>query len=162
MQQETKDIIKKTLEDLIVKMGFSGNVEILEEKNETEDENENVVCNIATGTDSNFLIGQHGSNLQAIQHIARLMVRKQVPDKIRFTIDVNNYREQKNDSVIQQAKEAAAEAISERRAVIMQPMSTYERRIVHLELSKNSNIVTESVGEGEGRKIVVKPSSLIE
>lgn len=158
MDEKTKDIIKKTIDELLLKMGFSAEVSL----SETE-EDSSIVCDITTGEDSHFLIGQYGMNLQAIQHIARLMVRKNVPEeKIRFILDVNSYRKQKNQSVIEQALAAAEEAVNQHRAVIMKPMSTYERRIVHLELLKNSTVSTESVGEGEDRKIVVKPSDMIE
>ena len=156
MEEQTKNIIKKTIEELLVQMGFSGKVSLTQ----TEDD-DSIICNITTDTDSHFLIGQHGINLQAVQHLARLIVRKHVPEKIRFVLDVNEYRQQKNQSVIQQAQLAAQDAISEHRPIIMKPMSTYERRIVHLELSKNEAVSTESVGEGESRKIVVKPADLI-
>ncbi|HAV11201.1 MAG TPA: hypothetical protein DCX32_01525 [Candidatus Moranbacteria bacterium] len=76
-------------------------------------------------------------------------------------IDVNSYRKQKNESIVELAKEAAQQAVAEKRAVVMKPMSNYERRIVHLELSKDERITTESIGEGEGRKIVVKPADSI-
>lgn len=157
MDQQTKETIKQTIQELLEKMGFSGAVSISQS---TEDDS--IICNITTVADSHFLIGQHGVNLQAFQHLARLIVRKQVPEKIRFVLDVNNYRQQKNQSVIEQALGAAEEAISQHRSVAMKPMSTYERRIAHLELSKNSKVTTESVGEGEDRKIVVKPADLID
>ena len=156
MDQQSKDLIQKTIHELLEKIGFSGQVTVVE-----SDKDEGIICNITTDNDSHFLIGQHGINLQALQHLARLMVRKQVPEKIRFILDVNNYRQQKNESVIQQALQAAAEAVAQHRSVTMKPMTTYERRIAHLELSKNSNVITESVGEGEDRKIVVKPADLI-
>ena len=156
MDEKTKEIIKTTIEQLLEKMGFSGQVTLAESQDD-----ENVICNIITETDSNFLIGQYGANLQAIQHLARLMVRKSLPEKIRFTLDVNSYRQQKNQSIIEQARAAAEEALTQRRAIFMKPMSTYERRIVHLELSKNPEVSTESTGEGEDRKIVVKPADLV-
>lgn len=156
MDEKTKEIIKTTIEQLLEKMGFSGQVTLAESQDD-----ENVICNIITETDSNFLIGQYGANLQAIQHLARLMVRKSLPEKIRFTLDVNSYRQQKNQSIIEQARVAAEEALTQRRAIFMKPMSTYERRIVHLELSKNPEVSTESTGEGEDRKIVVKPADLV-
>lgn len=156
MDEKIKEIIKNTIAQLLEKMGFSGQVVLLDSPDD-----ENVVCNITTENDSNFLIGQYGANLQAIQHLARLMVRKSLPEKIRFTLDVNSYRQQKNQSIIEQARSAAEEALSQKRAVFMKPMSTYERRIVHLELSKNPEVSTESMGEGEDRKIVVKPSDLV-
>ena len=157
MDEKTTAVIKKTIEELILKMGFTGEVSIIE-----TGEIDSVTCDITTDIDSNLLIGQHGINLQALQHLARLVVRKHVPEKIRFTLDINKYRQQKNQSIAEQAKLAASEAINQGRSIFMQPMTTYERRIVHLELSQNKDVSTESVGEGESRKIVVKPANLIE
>lgn len=156
MENQIKETIKKTIEELLLKMGFTGEVTV-----SYSDEEDSMICNISTGSDSHFLIGQHGTNLQAIQHLTRLMVRKQIPDKIRFVLDVNDYRKEKNQNVVQLALAAAQEAINEHRSVSMRPMSTYERRIAHMELSKDSRVKTESIGEGEERKIVVKPSDLV-
>jgi spoIIIJ-associated protein len=157
MDEKITAIIKKTIEELLEKMGFSGKVTIAE-----TGEVDSITCDITTDVDSNFLIGQHGINLQALQHLARLIVRKHIPEKIRFTLDINKYRQQKNQSIIQQAQQAAEEAINEGHSVFMQAMTTYERRIVHLELSQNSKVSTESIGEGESRKIVIKPAGLID
>lgn len=154
MEEKNKEIIKSTIEELLEKMGFAATVKV---EDKSEEEMESVICNIETTDDSNFLIGQHGINLQALQHLARLLVRKVIDDKVRFIIDVNSYRQQKNQSIIELAQQAAHEAIREKRAIILKPMSTYERRIVHMELSKNESVTTESIGEGDGRKIVVKP-----
>ncbi len=152
MDEKTTTLIKKTIEDLLKNMGFSGTVSLIET---AEDD---TVYSISTDTDSHLLIGQHGINLQAFQHLARLIVRKQIPDKIRFSIDINDYRQQKNQSIIELAHQAAQEAINQHRSIVMRPMSTYERRLVHLELSKNSKVATESIGEGESRKIIVRPT----
>ncbi len=151
--EEQTSLIKKTIEQLLEKMGFTGTVSLV--KTDSDD----AIYAISTENDSNLLIGQHGINLQAIQHLARLIVRKQVPEKVRFSLDINDYRQQKNHSVLELANQTAQEAIAQHRSVVMRPMSTYERRLVHLELSKNSAIITESIGEGEDRKIVVKPVS---
>ena len=149
--EEQNKIIKELLEELLGKMGFDSSVEI----NEADaDEQEGVVCNIITKEDSSLLIGQYGVNLQAIQHIARLLIRKRTSEKARFIIDVNSYRKQKNESVIDMAKEAAEQALSEKRSIVLKPMSNYE-------LSKNDKVVTESIGEGESRKVVVKPVDFI-
>lgn len=157
MEEKNRETIKLSLEELLEKMGFQAEVTVTE----SADDPESALCEIKTDTDSNLLIGQGGVNLQALQHIARLLVRKKTQDHIKFIIDVNSYRQEKNQSIIELARNAASQAIAERRAVVMRPMSTYERRIVHLELSKNSDVVTESIGEGEGRKVVVKPSASI-
>ncbi|HOW60512.1 MAG TPA: R3H domain-containing nucleic acid-binding protein [Candidatus Moranbacteria bacterium] len=157
MEEQISNDLKKIITDLIQKMGFSAQVSVSNSK-----ENDSIICNLSTDTDSHFLIGQHGTNLQAIQHIVRLVVRKKISEKINFILDVNSYKQQRNESIAEQAQSAAKEAITQHRAIIMKPMSTYERRIVHMELSKNPKVYTESVGEGDERKIIVKPKDSIE
>jgi spoIIIJ-associated protein len=119
-----------------------------------------LVLNIKTEF-SNYLIGQHGINLQALQHIARILARKKIEDRVNFILDVNSYRQDKNNSIANLAKSMAEQAISEKRAVVLRPMSPYERRLVHLELSQNDQVKTESIGEGEDRRIVIKPINLV-
>jgi len=159
MEEKSKKIIQETVEELMKKSGFPSEIEV--EESESEDQ-EGIICNIKTTEDSNLLIGQYGVNLQAFQHIARLAIRKKLADeRVNFTLDVNSYRDQKNQSIIEQAKEAAKLALNEGRVIIMKPMTAYERRLVHMELSQNEKVATESVGEGENRKILVKPVNLI-
>lgn len=159
MEEKSKKIIEETIKELMEKAGFPSEIEV---KEVTSDDQTGIICNIKTTEDSNLLIGQYGVNLQAFQHIARLAIRKKIEDeKVNFTLDVNSYRDQKNQSIIEQAQEAAQQAINEGRVIIMKPMSAYERRLVHMELSKNEKVATESVGEGENRKILVKPVNLI-
>lgn len=158
MEEKMQTIIQDSVEALFEHMGFKVSTSI----ETSEQDTDSIVCNVKTENDSNLLIGQGGVNLQAIQHVARLLVRKNIPEKVRFIIDINNYRQEKNHSIIELAKQAANQALTERRAIIMRPMSTYERRIVHMELSQNPSITTESIGEGEGRKVVVKPTGMIE
>lgn len=155
MEEKDLKTIKKSTEDLVKKMGFKGKAEL---KKESQSEQENLICNIEVGDNSNFLIGQYGANLQALQHIVRLIVRKKTDNKVRFTLDVNSYRQQRNELIAEQARSIAQQVIKEKKAVIMRPMSPYERRIVHIELASNDRIVTDSVGEGEGRKVIIKPT----
>lgn len=154
---QAEEKIKELVQELVEKMGFSCEAEII--KSEAAEENKGLVCNIKT-KDSNFLIGQYGINLQALQHIGRVLVKQKTNQRMNFIVDVNSYRQEKNSSIVKLALEMAEQVIREKRAVVLRPMSPYERRLVHLELSKNEQIKTESIGEGEGRKIVVKPVDL--
>jgi spoIIIJ-associated protein len=149
--------IKEAMEMLLEKTGFSGSVEV---KKYLAEDRETVECNIQT-EESNFLIGQYGVNLQALQHISRVVLRKLLSEKINFLLDVNSYRKEKNSSIERMARDFAEQALSEKRAVIMRPMTPYERRIVHMELCKNTQVKTESIGEGEDRKVVVKPADML-
>jgi len=158
MEEKSKKIIREAVKELMEKAGFQSEIDLKE-----SEEQDGIICNIKTTEDSNLLIGQYGVNLQAFQHIARLAIRKKLgeEEKVNFTLDVNLYRDQKNQSIIEQAQEAARLALNEGRVIIMKPMTAYERRLVHMELSKDDKVATESVGEGENRKILVKPVNLI-
>lgn len=158
MSKTNDQIIHDSVKEILLLMGFDCQIEV---KTELINDQESIICNISAGEDSNFLIGQHGVNLQSLQHIARLVVRKKIQDKLKFVLDVNAYRQQKNQSIVEQAKEIAKQVLKERKSIIMRPMSAYERRLVHMELASNEQITTESVGEGEEKKIIIKPSSEI-
>jgi len=151
-----REIVEKEVlaivEELIGKMGFAATVGI---KNGEEEGKDVIICDIKT-EDSNFLIGQYGLNLQSLQHIVRVMMRKRIEEPVNFILDVNSYRQEKNESIVRLAKNLAEEAISGKKEIVMRPMTAYERRIVHMELSKNDQIKTESIGEGESRRIVVR------
>jgi spoIIIJ-associated protein len=169
MEEKKNEIIERTVSELLEKMGFSCQIEIKEDRQKeiiSENKNEknsgeNLICNVTIKEDSNFLIGQYGINLQALQHLARLIIRKKAEEKINFVLDVNFYRQQKNQLIIEQAEAAVKQVINEKRAIVMKPMSAYERRIVHLVSSKNNQVITESIGEGEDRKVIIKPADNI-
>ena len=158
MDEKIIQTVRETIEEILHHADFKGEVEISQPLIEEEG---NMAVNIKTSEDSNFLIGQYGVNLQALQHIARLMIRKKTDAKINFVLDVNSYRQEKNQSIAELAKSAANQAIDEHRAIVLRPMTAYERRLVHMELSQDERVITESIGEGEGRKVVVKPANSI-
>ncbi len=151
------------LEELLEKYGFS-DVRIEETISSGSNSSSRTFILHVSEDDSRFLIGQYGNNLQALQHIARMMVGKSFPDDswATFFLDVNDYRRKKDQSVIDLAKTASREAEKEGKVVVLRPMSAYERRLVHLELSKEKNVTTESVGEGDDRRIVVRPLNITE
>ena len=152
--QEKEELLKKITSEVLQKMTLDDFKIDIESKGDAE--GESFVVNIET-PESNLLIGQHGVTLSALQHILRLLVRRETEDKFKFLADVNHYLQVKTDSLAGLARDAALQAISERKPVVLRPMSAYERRLVHVELAGNENIKTESIGEGEDRKVVVKP-----
>ena len=139
--------------ELLEKMGFS--VE-LETKQSTEKESALFICNIKT-EESSFLIGQYGTNLQALQHIARVLVRNKITEPVNFVLDVNDYRKEKNEAISRLALNLASEACAKKEAVVMRPMTAYERRIVHMELEKDARVKVVSIGDGEDRRIEITP-----
>lgn len=157
--RDLEKLIKEIVEDLVEKMGFPSQVKIQKVQGEYGEE-QSIICNIQN-EESSFLIGQYGVNLQSLQHIARVIVRKKTEEKVNFILDVNSYRQEKSSAVEKLARDTASQVIREKRPVVLRAMSSYERRIIHMELSKNSQVKTESIGEGEERKVVVKPADFL-
>lgn len=156
MNKGDAEIIKNTAADLLEKMDFDCSVEVKESKETGFD---TVICDILVKEGSNLLIGQHGVNLDSLQHIIRFLVSRKADRMIKFVVDVNSYRQEKNQSVIEYAQALAKQAIDEKRVVMMRPMNAYERRLVHMELEKNEQVSTESTGKGEERKVAIRPKS---
>ncbi|MDR1580811.1 MAG: KH domain-containing protein, partial [Synergistaceae bacterium] len=109
------------------------------------------------GNDSAIVIGRHGETLKAFEFLTNLIYRtdQSIP-KIRF--DCAGYRARREESLIHLAESVAREVVHKRVPVSLEPMSSWERRIIHLALQDNKEISTSSEGEEPLRKIVVYPS----
>ncbi|TRZ54362.1 KH domain-containing protein [archaeon] len=158
-KSENIEMVKSLITETLKKMSFNDFTVSVRE--ETGPDGENLIFNIET-RESDLLIGQYGTNLRSLQHILRAMARKKNDEKMRFSIDANDYRKQKISSLEELAQSLARQAIVEKRPVVLRPMSAYERRVVHVALSENNQVKTESIGEGEERKVVIKPVGDIE
>jgi spoIIIJ-associated protein len=109
------------------------------------------------GNDSAIVIGRHGETLKAFEFLANLIYRTdQTAPKIRF--DCAGYRARREESLIHLAESVAREVIHKHAPVSLEPMSSWERRIIHLALQDSKEITTSSEGEEPLRKIVVYPS----
>ncbi len=107
--------------------------------------------------ESKFLIGNQGQNLQALNHIVKRMAEKKEIDT-PFSVDVNNYQENALESIRKKALVIADRVRSFKTSIEMDPMTSYERMVVHSVLSEQPNINTESSGFGRERRVVVKYS----
>jgi spoIIIJ-associated protein len=154
MKPENVEMLKSLVKEILEKMTFSDFS--LSVKEEAGPDGENVFLNISS-KESDLLIGQYGINLRSLQHILRAMARKKTEERLNFSVDVNDYRQEKMKSILDLARGFARQAVADGRPVVMRPMSAYERRIVHMDLAGNDQVRTESVGEGEERKVVIKP-----
>lgn len=103
------------------------------------------------------LIGERGNNLGAIEHIVKKVIRKKYGEEQKFTLDINDYRMRRLDDLKQDVKVAAKEVRLYGKQVPLRPMSSFERRIVHLLLAEYPDIATESIGREPSRLVVIKP-----
>lgn len=110
-----------------------------------------------TTEEPQILIGEGGQTLSEIQRILRLLLNKKLQKFFYLNFDINNYREKKTDYLKKMVKDLADEVAITKEEKRLFPMPSYERRIIHSELSQRSDIITESRGDGPDRHIVIKP-----
>ena len=119
--------------------------------------NENEVSFSLHGEKLGKLIGFHGDNLQALQ-ILLSGLKTRGEGALRLFLDVDGYKANRNQSIVDLANKTADQAVKIERNIHLDPMSAYERRIVHTTLQEREDVTTESTGEGEKRHVVVKPT----
>lgn len=156
MSTEHRATIKDILEEIIQRIGFTATIEVTEQAGSPE----GYFCAVKVTEGQNFLIGQYGMNLAALQHLIRVIARKQIGEKLDIIVDVNDYFSEKKELLEREAEQALEEALQNNISVALRPMLSYERKIVHAFLANNKNVITESVGEKEDRKVMVRPRPL--
>ena len=109
------------------------------------------------GDTSGILIGRRGETLDALQHLTSLYINKGKSDYTRITLDTENYRARREDTLIRLANRYANRAVKTGRRVSVEPMNPYERRIMHSALQENELVDTHSEGEEPNRHIVITP-----
>ncbi len=105
----------------------------------------------------NLLIGKNGQNLKALEHVVRILWMRQNPENRSVLIDVNDYRAEHTKQLVASVREAAVRVQQTRKSEALEPMTAYERRVVHTELATFSDLATESVGADPHRRVVIKP-----
>lgn len=114
---------------------------------------------VISGEGAGILIGHHGETLDAIQHLVNLSALRRggntQKEFVKIVVDIEGYREKREETLRALARRMASKAKKYRRNVLLEPMNPYERRIIHSELQGVENISTHSVGSDDNRKIVI-------
>lgn len=149
------ELIRKTTEELLQRIleesQFKVRAKIVDKERE-----EVIWVNIEIKENPNLLIGQKGSNLAALQHLVRLIVRHKVESLVNFIIDINSYKENRINYLRKLARLSAEKVLKTQEPVVLEAMSPFERRIIHLTLANQEEVVTESAGEEGERRVVIK------
>lgn len=158
MENQIENQISQTVKELFQKAGFNfENLEI--EKQKGPEEHELFIVKIKSDDDCSLLLDDKGKSLKAFEHLARLLTSKELNHKINLVIDLNNFLEKRNGKISELARLVAKKVQTTQKSFILRPMSAYERRLVHLELTNWPSIITESIGEEPKRRVVIKPQS---
>lgn len=102
-----------------------------------------------------LLIGRRGETLAALQLLVNLIVSHRTKHRMRIIVDAENYRERREDNLRSLALRVAQQVRNYRRSIALEAMPPHERRIVHIALAESTDISTESIGEGEERRVVI-------
>lgn len=107
--------------------------------------------------DSGIIIGYHGETLEALQLILSLILAKEQGEFKRVSIEVGDYKKNREEWLEKIALDAKEKALAEKKEVYLSDLKSWERRVVHLLLQDDKEVVSESTGEGKERILVVKP-----
>jgi spoIIIJ-associated protein len=142
---------KKYLEDLLSFFGL--NIDVYA----TNSDDEVIELHVPSTHLNSFLIGQHGDTMRALQFITSNALRGQNFVLSRVNVDIADYKKQRADRLAERAEGWIKEVKDSGQAIELRPMNAADRRIVH-KVADESGLVTESIGEGRDRHIVLKPA----
>ena len=112
-----------------------------------------------SGESAGVLIGHHGDTLDSLQYLANLAANKRVngvkPSYVKITVDAENYRAKREETLRTLARRMADKVLKQKRSVMLEPMNPYERRIIHSEIQNIEGVSTNSIGSENNRKIVI-------
>jgi spoIIIJ-associated protein len=148
---------RDTLLELVSLMGMENmQVDVRRAEPAPDEKNPPLVFDIH-GPEAEELVGRRGDTLAALQRIARLIVGRELSTQVRFVVDVGGFKERRKDTLCRLAKQLAKQAVDTDRTIVLEPMPPQERRVVHLALRDDPTVSTESVGEGDRRKVTIVP-----
>ncbi len=155
-KENMDDMAREVLEALLAQMGVTASVACQTKPPVGEGAGEVVTLDV-TGDDLGILIGRRGQTLSALQYVVRLIVAHQTQARVPIVIDVEGYKQRRYEALQALAQRMAEQVKTKGRPFTLEPMLAYERRIIHLALADDPDVTTESVGEGETRKVVIMP-----
>jgi spoIIIJ-associated protein len=155
-ESEALRITRDTVEELLERMYIDADIDAYWGTADTPGKIKPLHVKIH-GDDLSILIGRRGKTLGALQYITRLIVGKELKRPVSVIIDVEGYRERREQQLRRLARRMASQAIEMSRTMSLEPMPAYERRIIHIELRDDPQVETLSVGEGKRRKVTIIP-----
>ena len=148
-KRDVADYIKELVKELIQNIGLTCNLEVKKRENG---------LNITIISDNNsILIGKNGRTLDSMTAIIKHAIFNEIGEYYPFVLDVGEYKQAREQRLERIAKKTAREVAYTKVAAKLEPMNSYERRIIHEALSDNKKVITESEGEEPNRCVVIKP-----
>lgn len=143
-----KEYVKQFFKDLAYNMNTTFDLEV--------NENDGIILVLVITDNSNIMIGKEGKTLNAIQTIIRQSLRKYGNFDIKVNLDIDGYKERRQNNIEREVRKIAKEVLSSGVDAKLDPMNSYERRLVHNIVSEYDNLITQSEGEVPNRYVVIK------
>jgi spoIIIJ-associated protein len=155
--EDEVSVARDVLEELLNRMAIHASIQAHVAESEAPEEPSPWVLDIQGG-DLGVLIGRRGETLNALQYITRLITSRELQQRSDVVVDVQGYKTRREDTLRKLAHRMADEARRRGRTMMLEPMSPYERRIIHIALREDETVTTESVGEGDRRRVTIIPA----
>ena len=123
--------------------------------NITENTEKRIIYVDINGDNSKILIGYRGEVLNAFQNILNSVVNRNLKGKIKLILNISNYREKREKSLDELAEKVSKTVLKTGKSITLEPMTAYERKIIHSKLQSNDKVETHSVGEEPYRRVVI-------
>ena len=147
LSPESLDLVKKELQDILELMGCPSAVAVTNEGG-------SVLCKVGPEFEEE-LTGQDGRTLDSLQYLLRKIMSRKVPERLRLTIDVGNYRERRHQELHDKALDCAALVKQSGKTQVIPALNPSERRVVHVALQDDTEIRSRSVGDGLFKKVLI-------
>lgn len=145
------EVIRTLLEKMYIE------ADVTTELSEKDDLDRQIVLVNINGGELADLIGRSGETLVTFQYMSRLMVSQQLQRRVDFLVDVNGYRQQREEGLMRLADRMAEKVLRRSRPVTLEPMSPFERRLIHVRLRERDDVFTKSIGSGNQRRVRIYP-----
>jgi len=143
--------VKEMLDGLLNKMGLNATIDM-----RTKDDE--IIFDIKS-EDDKLLIGKKGKTLDALQYLVNLMVHRHLGDKLEITLDISNYRAQRQQSLRNLALKLSRKVKNTGKPAVVAPLGPHDRKIIHMTLKNDPSVRTLSRGNGFFRKIVISKNN---
>jgi len=145
--------VREMLTSLLAKMDMEGSIKDIKEGESK------VYVELKSRESSGLIIGKKGKTLEALQFMINLMINHATGSEKKIILDIEEYREKRERALKKMSRDMAFKVIKSGRAMTLEPMNPFERRLIHLSLQNDKRVTTKSEGQGIYRKIKISPSS---
>lgn len=146
---ENKKTTEKKVKEIFGKVGIEDSFELTE--------SEDSISIVINSDDPGMIIGHHGDTLDSLQLLTSLLIAKELGEFKRVYLEVGDYKRNRSDYLKNLAEQTKQRALSEGQEIFLPSLKPWERREVHMYLSEDNEVTSESVGEGKERTLVIKP-----